>query len=105
MRFDKVIELVALTYVTDAIGQDKAVPTSRQIYANEFYLSAGEFYTAGAQGLKPERQYQVRAVDYQDEPLLVADGVEFAVIRVDRRGEWTRLTCQRNVANTTEVVS
>jgi hypothetical protein len=96
---------VALTYTKDSIGQEVAVPTSRQVYANEFSLSAGEFYAAGAQGLKPERQYQIRAIDYQDEPRLVADDIEFAIIRVDRRGEWTRLICQRNVANRTEVVS
>jgi hypothetical protein len=105
VRFDAVINFVALTYTKDAIGQEVAVPTSRQVHANEFSRSAGEFYTAGAQGLKPERQYQVRAIDYEDEPRLVADGIEFAVIRVDRRGEWTRLICQRNVANTTEVGS
>ena len=105
MRFDAVIDLIALTYTKDEIGQDIASRTSRQIYANEFYLSAGEVYAAGAQGLKPERQYQVRAFDYQDEELLVADGIEFTVIRADRRGEWTRLTCQRHVANINEGVS
>lgn len=103
MRFDKVILVVTLSYTKDAIGQEIATQSLRQIYANEFYLSAAEFYEAGRNGLKPERQYQVRACDYSDETELVVDGVQFEIIRVDRRGEWTRLTCQRFIGNVPDV--
>ena len=99
MRFDKVIDLVAQTYAKDAIGQEVAAPVSRQVFANEFSLSSAEFYNAGQSGLKPERQYQIRSCDYQDETLLSVDGVAYQIIRVDRRGEWVRLVCQRTVAN------
>jgi hypothetical protein len=87
MRFDKVIELIAVTYASDAIGQEVATKTPRTVFANEFAA---------------ERQYQVRSVDYNDEALLAVDGVEYTIIRPARRGEWTTLTCERAVANEAE---
>lgn len=99
MRFDNVIDLIAVTYAPDAIGQEVATKTSRTVYANEFSVGSAEFYDAGRSGFKAERSFQMRACDYSDEPLLVADGVEYSVIRQSRRGEWAVLTCQRVAAN------
>lgn len=96
MRYDKVITLVAETFTTDAIGQQVPVETSREVFANEFSLAATEFYAAGAAGLKPERVWQVRAADYAAERLVDAEGIRFAVVRIDRRGaEFVRLVCER----------
>lgn len=99
MRFDAVIELGAEVYSQDVIGQQIAIKTWRQVYANEFTLSRAEYYEAGAQGLKPECQYQIRSCEYQDEQLMRAGDVEYNIIRVERRGEWTRLTGERVVGN------
>jgi SPP1 family predicted phage head-tail adaptor len=99
MRFDAVIELVALTYTEDAIGQQVESPVYRSVYANEFTLSMGEFYEAGQQQLRPERQYQLHACDYLDETKARVGGVEYDVIRVARKGEWTMLTLGRKAAN------
>lgn len=105
MRYDRVIKLISMSYSADAIGQETGTPTARTIYANEFSIGAAEFYEAGRAGLKADREYQVRAIDYQDEGLLSVDGVEYQIIRVDRRGEWTRLVCQRNVGGQVAAVS
>lgn len=105
MRFDRVIELVALTHTQDAIGQETEVPVARTVYANEFTVSSAEFYDAGRNGLKPERQYQIRACEYQDEALARVDDIEYQIIRTERRGEWVRLTCQRKVGNVADTVS
>ena len=102
MRFDAVIDLIAVTYTSDAIGQEVATKTPRTVFANEFGLSSSEFYDAGRSGLKAERQYQVRSCDYADETLMEVDGIEYTIIRPARRGEWTTLTCQRVVANGAE---
>lgn len=99
MRFDAVIELVALTYAQDALGQQVATKSSRQVYANEYAVTSTEYYTAGLSGLKPERSYQVRSCDYEGESLLHVDGVEYDIVRAERRGEWTRLVCQRRAGN------
>lgn len=99
MRYDAVIELIALTHTTDSIGQQVAVKTSRNVFANEFEVGTAEFYAAGAQGLKADCVYQVRAVDYEGETLMSVGDVEHNIIRVKRRGEWTLLTCERVLGN------
>lgn len=99
MRFDTVIELIAQAYAQDELGQQTATKTSRQVYANEFSVGSREFYEASATGLTPERQYQIRSADYADERLLSVGDVEYNIVRVERRGEWTRLTCERVLGN------
>lgn len=99
MRFDAVINLITVTYAGDSIGRQVATPVSRQVYANEFTLSASEFYDAGRNGLKPECVYQVRSCDYAGETLMSVGDVEYAIIRPAKKGEWTTLTCERKVGN------
>lgn len=105
MRFNTVIDLVALTHTQDAIGQETEIPVARTVYANEFTVSSAEFYDAGRSGLKPEREYQLRACDYDDETLLRVDDTDYQIIRTERRGEWVFLVCQRKVGNVADTVS
>lgn len=99
MRYDAVISLIALTYTADTLGQETAVKASRAVYANEFALGSAEFYDAGRSGLKPERQYQIRTMEYAGERLMSVDGIEYNIIRTGRRGEWTLITCERVAGN------
>jgi len=101
MRFDTVITLIAPAgYTQDDIGQQiPESPVSRIVYANEFTVSKAEYYEAGAQGLHPEAQYQLRACEYEGEQLVSVDGVEYNVIRTEKRGEWVRLTVGRVSGN------
>ena len=100
MRFDKVIYLVAVTYQADSIGQQvEQPPARRKVYANEWSISSSERYEAGRNDLKPERRYQVRTSEYQGEQLMEVSGVEYTIIGVEPRGEWTLLTGERKVAN------
>lgn len=99
MRFSTVIELIAVSYTQDELGQQVPAKTRRQIYANEFTVGSAEFYDARAQGLKPECQYQIRSEDYAGETLCAIGGDEYNIIRPEKRGEWTRLTCERVLGN------
>ena len=99
MRFDASIALIAESYAADDIGQEVATRTTRTVYANEFAVGASEFYLAGANGMKADRVYQMRACDYADEKLMTVGGVEYSIIRTSRRGDWVTLTCERKVAN------
>jgi hypothetical protein len=90
---------VAITYTKDSIGQEVEAETTTTVYANEFAISASSYYEAGRAGLQPEREYQIRAIDYQDQPRFRVGGTDYEIIRVDRRGEWTRLVGQRLVSN------
>jgi hypothetical protein len=97
MRFDAVIDLVSITYTEDDLRQQIEIPTSRTVYANEFSVGATEFYAAGKAGLKPDRQYQLRSCDYEDEARAVVNGTEYDIVRANRRGEWVVLTMMRKV--------
>jgi SPP1 family predicted phage head-tail adaptor len=103
VRFDAVIDLLTVTYSKGSIGQQIEATVARQVFANEFTVSSAEFYDAGQNGLQPERQYQMRSCDYAGERLLEIDDLRYEIIRTQRRGEWTLLTCQRTVANLEEV--
>ena len=94
MRWDAVIDLVSVTYGQDELRQQVAVPVKRTVFANEFTVGASEFYEAGQAGMRADREYQVRAVDYQGEELLEVAGERFRVVRVRRAGEFVRLVCE-----------
>lgn len=99
MRYAAVITLIAVTYTADSIGQETETRTSREVLANEYSVSSSEFYDAGRSGMRPERQYQVRSDDYDGERLMTVEGVEYNVIRTERRGDFTRLVCERVAGN------
>jgi SPP1 family predicted phage head-tail adaptor len=100
VRYDQVISLVTLTYTKDELQQQVSVATSREVFANEFTLSAAEFYEAGRAGMKPEREFEIRAEDYEDEALAEVGGVAYQVVRTIRKGQWVRLVLERKVGNT-----
>ncbi len=99
MRYAAVITLIAVTYAADTIGQETETRTTRDVLANEYSVSSSEFYDAGRSGMRPERQYQVRSDDYDGERLMTVEGVEYNIIRTERRGDFTRLVCERVAGN------
>ena len=101
MRYDATIELESPGgFTVDAIGQQVPLePSTRTVFANRFDVSTREFYDAGAQGRKPEREYQVRTADYQGEGTVIADGIRFTVMRTKEGTEFTRLVCERTIGN------
>ena len=99
MRFDAVIELGAVAYTADDIGQEVESVTWHTTYANRFSLSRDAFFAAGKEGMRPERVYQLRSCEYSGEQRARVDGVQYDVIYADDRGEWVRLTLERRVAH------
>ena len=106
MRYDKVIDLIAIAYTQDDIGQEVEKLTSRRVFANTWFLSPTKYDQteveasgAGRVGLRDERQFSVRTIEYQGETRLAESGVAYQIVKVDVRGEWTRLLCQRLVSN------
>jgi SPP1 family predicted phage head-tail adaptor len=95
MRYDKTIDLLTITYTPDALRQQVETPVARTVFANEFTISATEFFAAGRAGLKPEREVQIRAEDYADETAAEMDGVRYEIVRAQTSGQWVRLMLQR----------
>lgn len=92
MRHKDVIELVSIEIVEDELGNQTEQPACRQIFANEFDISATEFYEAGAQGLKPEKRFEIYDFEYQGETKFRYNGIVYDIIRTQTKGEKIRLT-------------
>lgn len=101
MRHNQIIKLINVIVTEDSIGNQIASTTERAVYANEYYVSQSEFYNAAVADLKPEKQFEIYSYEYQDEPKLEHDGKVYNVIRTEKRGDKTRLTCERIIADET----
>lgn len=99
MRHNQVIYLQSVTVTEDEIGNQVETVTERMVFANELAVSAEEFYSAGQAGLRPTKRFEIYAFEYQGEERLKHDGVIYRIIRVETRGEKTRITCEKVVAD------
>ena len=99
MRHNQVIKLISVTITEDDIGNQIETPTERDIFANEFYVGSSEFYSAAVAGLKPERQFEIYSLEYQDEEKLKCDDIPYRIIRTETRGDKTRLSCEKVAAD------
>lgn len=97
--FRDVLELFGVTQVDDGGGGLTETETSRQVFANRKSVRSSEFYQAAAAGLKPEIVFEIRAVEYQDEPRLSYAGKVYQIIRTySKDGELLELVCSRAVS-------
>lgn len=99
MRHNQVIYLQSVTIVEDEIGNQVETVTERMIFANELAVSSQEFYNAAVTGLRPTRRFEIYSFEYNNEDRLKCDGVVYRIIRVEKRGEKTRITCERVAAD------
>src|SRR5690606_2053210 len=99
MRHDQVIYLLSVTVEEDEIGNQVEIVTERMVFANELAVTSEEFYNAAAGGLRPTKRFEIHSFEYQDEDRLKHDGIVYRVIRTEKRGEKTRITCERVAAD------
>ena len=99
MRHNQVIYLQAVTVVEDDIGNQVETVTERMVFANELAVSSEEFYNAAATGLRPAKRFEILSFEYHGEDRLKHEGVVYRIIRMEKRGEKTRITCERVAAD------
>lgn len=99
MRHHDVIDLISVTIIEDELGNQIEQEVSRQVFANQFGISTTEFYEAGAQGLKPEKAFELYAFEYQNEPKFKHNNIEYKIIRTQTRGEKIRLTGEKVIGD------
>ncbi|WP_176222085.1 phage head closure protein [Tuberibacillus sp. Marseille-P3662] len=101
MRHNDVIYFLIPETREDELGQK--IPTGnyneRMVYANQYSISQSEFYNASAQGLKPEKEFEIYSFEYQGEDLLRHEGTTYHIIRGSTSGEKMRITCEKDVGN------
>jgi SPP1 family predicted phage head-tail adaptor len=94
MLFRDTIDLVTVAEVDDGGGGLVQTETLRSVFANKKSIRQTEFYQAMEYGLKPEVMFEIRAVDYADEPKIKHDGKTHYVIRTfSKNGEILELVC------------
>jgi len=95
MRHHSVIYLIRITMGEDEIGNPTEKKDERMVYANEMSVSMNEFYEAGRSGIRAEKQFEIYSFEYDDEPYLKHEGIEYKVIRTPKRGDKIRIVCER----------
>jgi SPP1 family predicted phage head-tail adaptor len=95
MLFRDVIFLIGVTsYTENDLGDQIEVPgESRQVFANKKSIRQTEFYQAQSTGLKPEMMFEVRSMEYNEEPKLSYNDKEYTIIRAFDKGEITEIVC------------
>lgn len=100
MRYNKIIYLAQTEIVEDQYKNEKEVITGwRKVFANEFSVSSNEFYNAVGSGLRPEKRFEIRSFEYENEEKLRYESEIFKIIRTEKKGQKIRITCEKVKGN------
>jgi SPP1 family predicted phage head-tail adaptor len=95
MLFSDVVDLITVTNGENDIGDTIETETPRQVFANKKSIRQSEFYQAAMTDLRPELMFEVRTIEYDEEPKLGYKGKTYNIIRTySKNGEITELICE-----------
>ena len=75
------IDLIAVTYSTDDIGQKTENETTRTVYCNLRSVTRQEWKDAGERGFKPALQATMFGYDYEGELIAEVNGQRYGIYR------------------------
>lgn len=84
MDRSNVMQLIAVTYAEDDIGQRVPAETARDVFCNVASVSANEWFEAGRAGMQAALKVTMFAPDYQGEQIAVVEGVRYGIYRTYR---------------------
>ena len=105
MRHNEIITLYQTSIEPDARGNqvEKIVDPGQKVYANQFTVSSVQFWNAAMNGMRAEAIFDVYSFEYKGQTRLTHEEwgelVWYRVIHSERRGERTRLICERVAAD------
>lgn len=73
--------LISKTYTLDALNQQIASLTTREVFCNIQSVTQSEWFNGGQQGLKPEYKVTMFAPDYEGEEIVSLNGTQYSVYR------------------------
>lgn len=94
---NKRITLISLKYLTEDNMDFISEGNRKNVWAGQKSIKQSEFYQAYANGLRPEITFIVRADQYNSEPRLSYNGVEYEIVRtyIGKDEREIELVCQR----------
>lgn len=95
-----VIELIGSTHTQDAYGVQKREETHREVFCQVQSVSRQEFFSAGAQGLRPALVFVMFEPDYKGEEIVDYNGVRYTIYRsYIRRDDMIELYAEKRQGN------
>jgi SPP1 family predicted phage head-tail adaptor len=97
-----VINLISVITGENEMGDTIEVVTKKQIFANKLSYRNKAFYQAMANGLKPQFTFEIKEIDYENQPKLEYENVTYRIIDVSPlKNENVGLICEGLVNNGT----
>ena len=92
-----VLTLVAQTITTDQYGNEVATEVQSTVFCEVDSISQTEFYQAANTELNPEYRFTIFFGDYNGQPIVIYNGVRYAVYRTYRTGDDLELYVERKI--------
>ena len=92
-----VITLVAQTISTDQYGNEVATEVETTVFCEVDSITQTEFYQAANTELNPEYKFTIFFGDYSDQPIVIYNGVRYAIYRTYRADDNLELYVERKI--------
>ena len=92
-----VITLVAQTITTDQYGNEVATEVETTVFCEVDSITQTEFYQAANTELNPEYKFTIFFGDYSGQPIVIYNGVRYAIYRTYRADDNLELYVERKI--------
>ena len=92
-----VITLVAQTITTDQYGNEVATEVETTVFCEVDSITQTEFYQAANTELNPEYKFTIFFGDYSGQPMVIYNGVRYAIYRTYRADDNLELYVERKI--------
>ena len=92
-----VLTLVAQTITTDQYGNEVATEVENTVFCEVDSITQSEFYQAANTELNPEYKFTIFFGDYSGQPIVIYNGVRYAIYRTYRADDNLELYVERKI--------
>ena len=98
ISLDDVCSLITTTYTMDALNQQKATTTERQVFCMPSSVNRAEFFAAGKNGHKPQMIIYIHGEEYDHQEELKYRNDVYKIYRSFLRTDgYIELSCEKRV--------
>ena len=92
-----VVTLIAQTVSTDQYGNETYTDSKKQVFCEVDSITQTEFYQAANTELNPEYKFTIFFGDYSGQPIVIYNGVRYAIYRTYRADDNLELYVERKI--------